>query len=65
METNVNNEIISQLAVKSANLEVQVATLGAENKVLYAQLQQAQAENTEQSKIEEGAELDECSKKTT
>ena len=53
MENNINNEIINQLAVKIANLEVQVAALSAENKVLYSQLQQASPES------EEGVEVDE------
>jgi len=56
MENNINNEIISQLAVKIANLEVQVAALSAENKVLYSQLQQPSSEENV-----EGVEVDEPS----
>lgn len=37
MENNINVEIINSLAVKIANLEVQLAVLTAENKALQTQ----------------------------
>ena len=47
MENNINVEIINSLAVKIANLEVQVAALTAENKGLYSQLQSGESEENQ------------------
>jgi len=44
MEENISMETINQLAVKIANLEVQIAIVSAENKVLQNQQVTSQKE---------------------
>jgi len=50
MENNLNVEIINNLAIKLANLEVQVAALSAENKHLQEQIQKgSEVDGTEKA----------------
>jgi len=53
MENNLHAEIINNLAIKIANLEVQVAALTAENKEILNQYTMLQEEN-------KGGEVDEA-----
>ena len=56
MGNNIQVEIINNLAVKIANLEVQVAALTAENKVLQQSQQQMLAEVEEEAEVNESSE---------
>jgi len=48
MENNIHIEVINNLAIKIANLEVQVAALTAENKVLQNNEQQRETDKPEE-----------------